>query len=96
MVTECSSTRLKTWRDVTIMGSDCEAESVARSGKGKVVDRGVKYPKVFIYLPMDVVKDSTFPFKTGEDVTVTIENNRLIIEKLKEKQAVSQLKKKKR
>ncbi len=94
MVTKCSSTRLKTWRDVTIIGSDREAESVARSGKGKVVDRGVKYPKVFIYLPMDVVKDSTFPFKTGEDVTVTIENNRLIIEKLKEKPSMNQLRKK--
>ncbi len=76
------------------MGSDCEAESVARSGKGKVVDRGVKYPKVFIYLSMDVVKDSTFPFKTGEDVTVTIENDRLIIEKLKEKPSMNQLRKK--
>jgi hypothetical protein len=54
---------------------------MARTGKGKVVDRGGKYPKVFIYVPMDVVKDSTFPFEVGEDVSVTIDDDRLIIEK---------------
>ena len=54
---------------------------MARTGKGKVVDRGGKYPKIFIYVPMDVVKDSTFPFEGGEDVSVTIDDDRLIIEK---------------
>ena len=56
---------------------------MARTGKGKVVNRGGKYPKIFIYVPMDVVKDSTFPFKVGEDVSVTIDDDRLIIEKTK-------------
>jgi len=54
---------------------------LARTGKGKVVDRGARYPKVFVYLPMDVVKDSAFPFEVGEDVSVTIEDDRLLIEK---------------
>jgi len=56
---------------------------MARTGKGKVVDRGGKYPKIFIYVPMDVVKDSTFPFEVGENVSVTIDDDRLIIEKTK-------------
>jgi hypothetical protein len=56
---------------------------MTRTGKGKVVDRGGKYPKVFIYMSMDVVKDSTFPFEVGEDVSVTIDDDRLIIEKTK-------------
>ena len=45
------------------MCSDREGAAVARTGKGKVVDRGTRYPKIYIYVPMDVVKDSTFPFK---------------------------------
>jgi len=71
--------------EVTIMGSDKEASSVARSGKGKIVDRGVKYPKIFIYVPMDVVKDSTFPFKVGEDVEITIEGEMLVVRKRRRK-----------
>jgi len=54
---------------------------MTRTGKGKIVDRGGKYPKIFIYVPMDVVKDSMFPFEIGEDTSVTIDNGRLIIEK---------------
>ncbi len=54
---------------------------MARTGKGKIVDRGGKYPKIFIYVPMDVVKDSMFPFEIGEDTSVTIDNGRLIVEK---------------
>jgi ABC-type Mn2+/Zn2+ transport system ATPase subunit len=39
-------------------------------GKGKVVDRGKKYRKIFIYIPKEVSSDTSFPFKVGEDVTV--------------------------
>ena len=63
------------------MGSDREEPIVVRSGKGKVVDRGYKYPKIFIYIPRDIAADTAFPFKIGEDITVTIEGNKLIIEK---------------
>jgi CxxC motif-containing protein len=51
-------------------------------GKGKVVDRGGKYSKTFIYIPKEVASDTSFPFKKGEDVTVRIEGKKLIIEKL--------------
>ena len=60
---------------------------MGRSGKGKVVDRGARYPKVFVYVPKLVADDTAFPFQMGEDVTVTIEDDRLIIETLKEKPA---------
>jgi len=50
-------------------------------GKGKVVDRGKKYRKIFIYIPKEVSSDTSFPFKVGEDVTVKIEGGRLVIEK---------------
>ena len=56
---------------------------VARSGKGKVVDRGTeKYPRIFIYIPSRVANDSAFPFKVGEDVLVVIEGDHLIIKKM--------------
>jgi len=53
-------------------------------GKGKVVDRGKKYRKIFIYIPKEVAMDTAFPFKIGEDVTVRIEGKKLIIEKRKQ------------
>jgi len=56
---------------------------MAGTGKGKVVDRGKKYSKIFIYIPQKVALDTRFPFKKGEDVTVRIEGEKLIIEKWK-------------
>jgi hypothetical protein len=50
-------------------------------GKGKIVDRGKKYRKIFIYIPKEVSSDTSFPFKIGEDVTVRIEGKKLVIEK---------------
>jgi len=54
---------------------------MAGEGKGKVVDRGKKYRKIFIYIPKEVSSDTSFPFEIGEDVTVKIEGEKLIIEK---------------
>jgi len=54
-------------------------------GKGKIVDRGKKYRKIFIYIPKEVAMDTSFPFKIGEDVTVRIEGKKLIIEKREDK-----------
>ncbi len=68
---------------VSIMSSDREAGAVTRTGKGKVVDRGFKYSKIFIYIPKDVATDTNFPFKIGEDVTVTINGKKVIITKKK-------------
>jgi ABC-type Mn2+/Zn2+ transport system ATPase subunit len=53
-------------------------------GKGKVVNRGKKYSKIFVYIPKEVSTDTSFPFKVGEDVTVKIDGKRLIIEKRKQ------------
>jgi antitoxin component of MazEF toxin-antitoxin module len=58
---------------------------MAGSGKGKIVDRGWKYPKIFVYIPKEVASDTSFPFEIGEDVTVRIKGERLIIEKRKRK-----------
>ena len=55
---------------------------VAREGKGKVVDRGTKYSKIFIYIPKSVFEDTSFPFKVGEDVLVRIEGDKLVVSKL--------------
>ncbi|MEM3731123.1 MAG: hypothetical protein QW667_06570 [Candidatus Bathyarchaeia archaeon] len=54
---------------------------MAGEGKGKVVDRGKKYRKIFLYIPKEVATDTSFPFKIGEDVTVRIEGKKLVIEK---------------
>jgi antitoxin component of MazEF toxin-antitoxin module len=34
-----------------------------------------------IYLPKDFINDSTFPFRPGEELVITIENNKLIVER---------------
>lgn len=56
---------------------------MAGQGKGKVINRGKRYLKAFIYLPKDVASDTAFPFEMGEDVTVVIEGETLIIKKFK-------------
>ncbi|MBS7616959.1 hypothetical protein KEJ45_07165 [Candidatus Bathyarchaeota archaeon] len=58
---------------------------MAGEGKGKVVDRGSKYSKIFIYISKEVASDTSFPFEAGEDVIVKIDGKRLIIEKLQKK-----------
>lgn len=58
-------------------------------GKGRFINRptrtgGKLYDKHFIYIPTEVARDSSFPFKVKEIVRIRIdkENNRLIIERL--------------
>ncbi|MCL1965817.1 MAG: hypothetical protein FWF66_03695 [Candidatus Bathyarchaeota archaeon] len=55
---------------------------------GKLINRptqtgGKMYDKFFIYVPIEIVRDSAFPFKSNERVKVKInaENKQLIIEK---------------
>jgi hypothetical protein len=60
-------------------------------GKSKIINRsrkskGRQYDSLFIYIPSDVTKDSTFPFKSDDEVTVRIDKSRLIIEKAEQKQ----------
>lgn len=59
-------------------------------GKGKFVNRRTvtankEYDRFFIYVPVEVARDSAFPFKTNEVVTVKIdaEKKRLLVEKAK-------------
>ncbi|RLF14911.1 MAG: hypothetical protein DRJ66_05215 [Thermoprotei archaeon] len=59
-------------------------------GLGRIVIRHSKvgnkvYTKFFIYIPTSVAKDSLFPFKPGERVMVRIQDNKLVIEPIKEK-----------
>jgi hypothetical protein len=61
--------------------SQKEQQPMGRTGKGKIVDRGFKYRRVFVYIPSKVADDTAFPFQIGEDVTVTIEGKKLVIEK---------------
>jgi len=58
-------------------------------GKSKLKNRpsmskGKLYDKYFVYIPSEVARDSAFPFKHEDEVTVKIDakNNRLIIEKV--------------
>lgn len=57
-------------------------------GKGKFINRPTKtrnrtYDKYFFYVTTDVVKDSAFPFKEGDDVAVIVDpvNHQIIIKK---------------
>lgn len=47
-------------------------------GKGKVQEPAKG--RIMIYVPADVHKDSAFPFRPGDDVWVTIEDGKLVIE----------------
>ncbi len=38
--------------------------------------------RIVIYIPADVHKDSTFPFKVGEKVKVRIKDTGLVVEKV--------------
>jgi len=55
---------------------------VVKTGKGKLVDRGNRYRKIHIYIPTGIFKVSSFPFCVGEDVSIIIEDGRLVIEKM--------------
>ncbi len=38
--------------------------------------------RVALYIPADLRKDSTFPFKVGEHVNIEIKNKKLIVSKI--------------
>lgn len=44
--------------------------------------KNVRAKTLYLTIPASVVDDSAFPFKNGERVTVRIEYERLIVEKL--------------
>ena len=58
-------------------------------GQGKLINRptqtgGKLYDKFFVYIPTEVARDGTFPFKKNErlKVRIDVEQHRLVIEKL--------------
>jgi hypothetical protein len=55
-------------------------------GKGRFINRqtrtgGKTYDKFFVYVPTEVARDGTFPFKDGDEVHVKIENGKLVLQK---------------
>lgn len=57
-----------------------------KTGKGRFINKptrtkGRTYDKFFIYVPTEMARDGTFPFKDGEEVALYIENERVIVEK---------------
>ncbi len=58
---------------------------MAREGRGRIKDRSsTEHPKVFVYVPTEVARDTAFPFDwgKGEEVLVKIEGQKLIIRKV--------------
>ena len=51
------------------------------SGKGKVARN---YGGMLVPIPASVARDSQMPFKVGDDVSVRIDGDKVIIEKVKE------------
>ena len=57
-------------------------------GKGRFVNLKRKtsnkvYDNFFVYIPVEVARDSSFPFEAGDDLIVKVEKgkNRVILEK---------------
>ena len=62
-------------------------------GKGKFINRRTRtaskdYDRFFIYVPVEVARDSAFPFKTNDIVTIKVDKpkKRLTVEKTKGQQ----------
>jgi hypothetical protein len=60
-------------------------------GQGKLINRktktaGKEYDRFFIYVPTEVARDGTFPFKEGEGLRIRIDakGKRVVIEKVKD------------
>jgi len=51
-------------------------------GETKIYKSGSRHS---IYVPSGVINDSAFPFAIGEELTIRIENDRIIVEKIRKK-----------
>ncbi len=59
-----------------------------KEGDGKFINRtsitaGRTYDSFFIYVPTEVARDTSYPFKEGDRVKIRIEGDKLIIKKFK-------------
>lgn len=73
------------WNSATKKESQKDATNL-REGKGRFINRPTRtgrktYDKFFIYVPTEVARDGTFPFKVGDEVFIRVENNKLTIQK---------------
>ncbi len=60
------------------------ATSMAREGRGRIKDRSsTEHPKVFLYIPTEVARDTAFPFdwRKGDEVIVRIDGSTLVVQK---------------
>ncbi len=60
-----------------------------RTGKGTFINRRTKtgkktYDRFFFYVPTEVARDGTFPFKEGDKVEIEIKGKTIIITKAKD------------
>lgn len=56
---------------------------MSKEGKGKVIQLSERARTRYVTIPADVAGDDRFPFETGEEVTVRIEEDkrRIVVEK---------------
>jgi len=64
----------------------CEQNMI--EGHGRFTNRRTKtagkdYDRFFIYVPTEVARDGTFPFKEGDLLIIKIESDKLVIKKAK-------------
>lgn len=60
-----------------------------RKGIGRFINRRTKtgkkfYDRFFIYVPTEVARDGTFPFKEGDKVKIEIKGKTLIVRKARD------------
>jgi len=60
-----------------------------KEGTGRILAQLAKYPlgSHKLIIPASVVKDSTYPFKHGEEVLVKIVKDTIVAEKIKRKKS---------
>jgi hypothetical protein len=57
---------------------------MSKEGKGKVIQLSERARTRYVTIPADVAGDDRFPFETGEEVTVRIEEDkgRVVVERV--------------
>ena len=48
--------------------------------KRPVESRGKEYQSAYVTIPSEMVKDTSFPFKIGDQLVIRIEGKRLVLE----------------
>lgn len=56
-------------------------KGIGRFFNRPTVSKDKKYDKFFIYLPVEVCRDTNFPLKDGDKIEVEIKGKKLVIKK---------------